>query len=356
MANAHVVLAGLDIGFGNTKVVYSVDGGPRREIIFPSGAAPERLLPVQGDGSRSHLGGRTVEMILGDGTPKGSEVTTWVAGIETHKVQNYIRPHSANFTSSQEWSALLRSALDRMDVARVDVLVAGLPVSEFFDTGRRQALRKSLEQAHRISASKTVEVRKAVIIPQPLGAYAHFMERLAAQGKSLSPDSLVLVIDPGHYSVDYVLMQDSSIHQASSGSSAMAGRQVLEAASRLLYERKQVRISVDRLEAVVRRGEPVLEVGSQQFKVSALLDEAGKLVCDQVLKGLEGVVNGVGEGLSHVVLAGGGAPLYERYVRAAFESHATLVDVAEKPILSNAYGFWQSAVSAHQLLGNKKVA
>lgn len=55
------------------------------------------------------------------------------------------------------------------------------------------------------------------------------------------------MIDPGHYSVDYVLMQDSSIHQASSGSSAMAGRQVLEAASRLLYERKQVRISVDRL-------------------------------------------------------------------------------------------------------------
>lgn len=94
MASAHVVLAGLDIGFGNTKVVYSVDGGPRTEIIFRPGRPPNAtLLPVQGDGTRSHLGGRTVEMILGDGTPRGSEVSTWVAGIETHKVQNYIRPH-----------------------------------------------------------------------------------------------------------------------------------------------------------------------------------------------------------------------------------------------------------------------
>lgn len=105
---------------------------------------------------------------------------------------------------------------------------------------------------------------------------------------------------------------------------------------------------------MVRRGEPTLDIGVQQVKLSALMDEAGKLVCDQVLKGLEGVVNGVGEGLSHVVLAGGGAPLYERYVRAAFESPSTLVDVAEKPILSNAYGFWQSALSAHQLLGAKE--
>lgn len=137
----------------------------------------------------------------------------------------------------------------------------------------------------------------------------------------------------------------------------MAGRQVLEAAARLLHERKQVRISVDRLEAAVRRGDVVIDIGDQPMRLAALLDEAGKLVCDQVLKGLEGVVNGIGESMSHVVLAGGGASLYERYVRASFESPSTMVDIADNPIMSNAYGFWQSARSIHQLLpGTQKVA
>jgi plasmid segregation protein ParM len=328
------VLVGLDIGFGNTKIAHQIgEPGPVQLHRFASGACPLDVLPVAMDGSRNLCGGRRV-LVHGE---------DWVAGLDSHYMSGYTRPLSDDYTRTTDWLALAHAALVHIGQRRITCLVAGLPVSEFYTPGRREAVVERLQAVHRVGAEATVEVQQVVVVPQPLGAYgAWFTQHEVARGRPMDRDAMVLVIDPGHYSVDWVLMQGSLIRRQSSHSSTLAGSELLRRASVLLKERHGRTVTVDRLEARVRRDDLKMDISEEiQIDLAEILQEAALQVVDAVIRDVRASLKSVTEALYGVVVAGGGAPIYAPAVAAAFPD----VKVYRLPdsIMANAVGFLQFA-------------
>lgn len=331
------LVLGLDVGYGNTKLAWgSANATNPQTLVMPSGSAPIWSLPVLPNGQRDLCGGVPV-LVNGE---------DWVAGVESHRLENFTREHSGNYTDSKEWLAMVHAALVRVGSPRVDVVVAGLPVTEFFEGAtRRDILRSRLEGVHHVAHNQTVEVVKAIVVPQPIGAFADHVYAAGFTGeKPPGPDHMSLVIDPGHYSADWVIIQgDKSIRQRSSSNSKQAGRETLVQTGRLIFEQTGLRVSHDRLEAAVRRQEQEIEIGNIALKLAPYFEKAGATVVDQVLKEVKASVGADQDAINTVILTGGGAPLYAPLVSRVMP-RKRLVQLQE-PILGNARGFWSTGKS-----------
>ena len=101
---------------------------------------------------------------------------------------------------------------------RIDVLVTGLPVSQYLDDARRNALAEQMRGTHQVTPKRTVSVEKVKVIPQPIGGLLDYI----AQEDADIDDALVLVIDPGFFSVDWVVVANKDLHRQSSGTSLNA--------------------------------------------------------------------------------------------------------------------------------------
>lgn len=327
------VLVGLDIGFGNTKIAHQIgDPGQVKLHRFASGACPLDVLPVTLDGSRNLCGGRRVSV-------NGED---WVAGIDSHYMSGYTRPLSDDYTRTTDWLALAHAAFVHIGQRRISCLVAGLPVSDFYTSGRRESVVERLQAVHRVGSDATVEVQEVVVVPQPLGAYGAWVaQHEASRERPVDRDAMVLVIDPGHYSVDWVLMQGSSIRKQSSKSSTLAGSELLRRVSVLLKDRHRQTVSIDRLEARVRHGDLLMDLGQIQINLAEYLQLAAKQVVDSVIRDVRTTLTSVTDGLYGVVIAGGGASIYEEAVAAAFPD--TNVFLLPDSIMGNAIGFLQFA-------------
>jgi len=264
----------------------------------------------------------------------------WAAGLESHRLEGHSREHSEVYTDSKEWMALVHASLAAIEQPSVDVLVAGLPVSEYFSAHMKAKVRARLEGVHQVRAGVQVEVKRAVVVAQPIGAFTDYVRALTASGgRPLSSDHMTLVIDPGHYSVDWVVFQGiKSLRRQSSSSSNQAGRSILVNTVRLIYQTCEKRIATDQLEAAVRRGDTTMRVGKDEIDLTPFLDQAGANIVDQVLKDVSASIGNDKHALNTVILTGGGSGLFKPAVTKKL-GHAEIV-VGPEPILGNARGFW----------------
>src|SRR5690606_38332643 len=128
------------------------------------------------------------------------------------------------YSSSDEYMALYLAALSAVGAGTVEMVTTGLPVRHWADKKRRDALAKSLTGRHYIRADLTVDVHAVQVLPQPAGTYATVAVEgspPAAAGEKrqgIRRDNTVLVVDPGHFSFDWVLLR-SGIQERSSGNS-----------------------------------------------------------------------------------------------------------------------------------------
>lgn len=53
----------------------------------------------------------------------------------------------------------------------IDVLVTGLPVSQYMEVECIEALKTQLEGEHQITPKRSVAVKSVVVVPQPASAY-----------------------------------------------------------------------------------------------------------------------------------------------------------------------------------------
>ena len=77
---------------------------------------------------------------------------------------------------------------------KVDVLVTGLPVSQWLDASKQEALAKKLTGRHRATPRHEVEVSTVWVVPQPIGGYLDPF--WSGQGGAVLEEGRVLVIDP----------------------------------------------------------------------------------------------------------------------------------------------------------------
>ncbi len=330
------VVAGIDLGYGNAKAaVHDVTQGRMREIVLPSGAAPASAMPKL-DATKWDLKGG--EEVLVNGEP-------WVAGVEQLHIQNRARQTHERYVATDEYYALFLACLARLGYKKIDLLVTGLPVSQHFGSigaELRQLLQTKLAGRKYVNSDTVVEVDRVAVIAQPLGTYMGMAAQEQYAVLATNDSRKVLCIDIGYGTVDWVLMSGKSVLDQSSNSSTLATSVVLQNTAKSLTRELGREITVDQLDAAIRRGERSVPLGlTTTYDFSKFLVAAGAEVSKTVMAQILSSLRSAGP-IDNVILTGGGSPLYENAVRDAFPGDGRVM-LADEQVLANALGYREVA-------------
>lgn len=318
-----MLVMGLDIGYSNLKVAIGEPGSSPTVVLHPAGAAPVDRLP-----ETLRTGEAGVQVLI-DGD-------LWAAGVSPGKFALWNRALHQDYAGSASYRALFHGALLGSEQDRVDVLVTGLPVSRWLDRLHRDTLAQTLTGTHQVTRRRAVTVESVRVIPQPLGAYLDLLWS-GAQGDVLD-DGRVLVVDPGFFSVDWVVVDRGELRKGSSGTSLEAMSVVLGEASRLIAEDHGGLVTVDRIEEALRASRKQVLLFGRPVVLAPYLAQAAGKVAAVALEALRESIRKEAGSLDLVLLTGGGAACYRPAAETLFP--ASLVVVPPQPERANARGFF----------------
>jgi PRTRC genetic system protein D len=326
--NDQTTRVGLDVGFGDVKLVYLAE---RAHILtFPAilGRAED---PARGRQLDLGLGGRRrrIQTIEYGGNAyfvgEGALTESRLAGSQ----------QNAERIGSEEERLLMLAALARAGIGQA-LVVTGLPVLWW---ERRRDLVRSWQGEHRLVVDgnpRTIVVREVRPVWQPLGSfYARF---LAGDGLAQAGEEVLRagfgIVDIGFNTTDL-----SGIHNLQpiprwSGGIRVGVRDALDVLSAAIEARYGVRRPLAELAAALRRGRPLTiyrdRVSLDDLAPSALASLAQEIVGEATRQW------GQADRFHTVLITGGGAALVGKAVAAAFPHNA---EILSRPALANALGF-----------------
>jgi plasmid segregation protein ParM len=221
----------------------------------------------------------------------------------------------ADYPSSASYQALFHAGLLLSEVDHVDMLVTGLPVSQYLDEKRRHAIAEQMKGSHQVTPKRSISVDAVKVIPQPVGGFLDFI----AGGDADVEGARVLVIDPGFFSVDWVVIADSDLHRQSSN------------------------VSTEKLENAIRGGKAEVLVLGKRVDLGPYIEQASRKVAPVVVESIQKSLRKESESVDRVLLVGGGAPFFKEALSTAF-AQLTVVTTKD-PVFSNARGFWLMGAS-----------
>lgn len=313
---------GLDIGYSNLKACFGNTAHPPQTVLHPAGAAPVDRLP-----GSLRLGQKADGFLV----QVGSQV--WATGINPARFEVWERSLHPDYPATDAYRALFHTALVLAGVEAIDLLITGLPVSQFSERAKSLSW---MEGEHLVAAKRKVEVKKVQVVPQPVGG---FMAALAARTDSLLEEGKVLVVDPGHFSFDWVLICDSQLQKRSSGSSTEAFSVVLEQAAGEIGRDHGGRIEADRIEQALQEGKDYVLLFGQKVEIAPYLDRASQQVAEIAAEKMRSALRSQVGDLDAAVLVGGGAPWWRKVIAELFPKARVILP--EQPILANARGFFE---------------
>lgn len=322
-------LLGIDIGYSNLKVAFGEQDRTARIALRPAGAAPADRVGPRIDGSTDEY----ALLVVVDGNQ-------FVAGTRPDQAEMWARSLHAEYASSLSYRALFRAGLLLAEFDHVDALVTGLPVSQYLDERRRAALAEQLRGTHQLTPKRTVTVSKVKVIPQPIGGFLDYIDQENAD----LDDALVLVLDPGFFSVDWVIITNRQLHRQSSGTSVNACSVIFERAAKLIAKDYGEEAVPADIEDAVRTGRPQVMVLGKRVEIAPYVEQAARIVAPVVLESVQESLRLEGKTPDLVILVGGGAHIFQEPVKSLFPK--LTVAIPRDPVFSNARGFW---IMAHTL-------
>jgi plasmid segregation protein ParM len=209
-------IMGLDVGYGNTKAVYSTEAGVEHNLVLPSVA--HEILDLEHHKDMTATGKTDQVLVEVEGRHFTVGPSAAVFGRTLHD----------HYILTPQYRALVIAALyaafeelgDATDT--VDALVVGLPVYSFSrmkDQLREQMLKPFLVPMPpalrgRLGASISVQARSVRVMPQPVGAVTDWRSR---SNGSIGPQDIVTVCDPGYKTFDWFSMRGSVVVPELSG-------------------------------------------------------------------------------------------------------------------------------------------
>lgn len=319
-------IVGLDIGYSNLKVAYG-DGPSPQLALAPSGAAPLERMPLRYDGLP--LSG-VLHVLVGS--------VEYAAGIRQDRAELWSRALHDDYTESAYYKALFHAGLMLSGYESVDMLVTGLPVHLHADNARVERLKSLMRGTHQVAGKRSVTVKNVKVVPQPIGG---LLDYVAQSGEDIE-DARVLVVDPGFFSVDWVLVARNEFVRSASGSSTHATSVILEEAGKLIAHDFGAAPRAEDMEEAIRSDKETITVLGRRVEYMPYVKEAAKviapLVADAVKKSLRAMPMP-----DIVVLVGGGAGFYKDSILNAFDP--VRVVMTEGCVYSNARGFWHLGIS-----------
>jgi plasmid segregation protein ParM len=320
-----VIVRAIDAGYGNTKYVLAHDEGAEIKCaMFPSVSVSSLSDPT-----RYTLGERRRSVaVLVDGL--FHEV-----GPDAVAAQRSFRGQLMHddYVDSAAYRALVCGALHYMRVDRIDILVLGLPVAQYFH--RRAGLAERWAGEHAVGGGRTIKVERVHVTAQPLGALTYFAQstgRLASLATVRS-----LVIDVGAHTFDWLVARGLKIQQGESHSINCGVFDLVSTVARAVgQEIGRDYHDHDAIDEALRHAQrPSLKINQRSFdlaRVQPLLEARA----DEAVASMLGQI-GPRESFEHVVLVGGGAALFRGAVARAFRDHR--IQLMKEPIYANVRGF-----------------
>ena len=134
-----------------------------------------------------------------------------------------------------------------------------------------------------------------------------------------------------------MLFDGSDLKAAASGSSTEAMSRVLEMASRLIMGEHREAPPREKLEQAVRESLAHVHVHAREVKLAPYLEQAVRQVAGRAIAAMRTALRAEGLSPDIVILAGGGARLFEPTARETYPD-SRLIVVGDE-VLANALGF-----------------
>ena len=323
-------IVGLDIGYSNLKVAFGEVGKEPALVSRPAGAAPAE-----------HIGQRIMSSGADDPLRVLVDGKEYVAGCSHDRLENWARELHKDYTSTDSYRALFNAGLLLSGMSEIDSVVTGLPTSQYFDDGLRRHLVKTMKGEHQVTPKKKIVVKDVKIVPQPLGGFVDYLNHLA--DPSEIEDASVLVIDPGFFSVDWVLLVNGEFKRGSSGTSLDATSVILDEASALIGKDYGSGPGRSKMENAVRSGRNTVSVHGTRVDIGPYLAAASATVGHIVSAQLQASLRKEESAVDAIVMVGGGAPLFETAIKEAFNK--TPLTIATDSVFANARGFWHGGAA-----------
>jgi len=316
-------IMGLDIGYSNLKI-YVGEVDDHKGMILPAGVMPSDSILDVGMGFNSFLED-TVKVTVDN--------ESYFAGVAQEYIEGTSRVLSANYPSTIEYRALFHAALLLASTNKVEHLVTGLPVNEFMDKNKVKRLKDMLTGEHTVTAKRSIEVEKVSIVPQPIGGY------VTAHRKMPEIENMdILVIDPGFYSVDWVVLRQAKFQRETLGSSMRAMSVLIEQASNLIFTDYGGHESVERIETAIREGKETVYLYGEKIDIKHYLHKASETVGAEVMRNVNASLRNAKSGIDAVLLVGGGASFFKEAAQDCFPKSKFIEP--DNSVLGNAEGFW----------------
>ena len=201
-----MTVLGIDIGYSNLKLACGDPGGEPRVVLRPAGAAPADRLGerIASNGEEDFL------RVLVNGEP-------FVAGLSPDRAELWSRELHEDYPSTASYRALFHAGLLLAELEQIDRVVTGLPVNQYLNRELRERLAEQMRGEHQITPRRKIAVGEVKVVPQPVGGFVDYVWGLP--DASEIEDSRVLVVDPGFFSVDWVLISNGELRRQSCGTS-----------------------------------------------------------------------------------------------------------------------------------------
>ena len=229
----------IDAGFGVMK--YTRAAQPHENAVALNGVVCDSFLSIAIDADKEQVSvesGRKRDTVLVSYEDRSYEVGKDVR--HTIVASDFGRDMTDSYYESRVYHALMRGALVYMDEPHIDTLVLGLPMNHFENKERVQTLQKQYTGSIDLGHGRSMTIGEAIVHPQPFGGYLSLGHDLDGINKTLrdypecalnplsSVDELgelnVLIVDPGEYTLDWLLMTPGGQAQRVSSAAGDAGR------------------------------------------------------------------------------------------------------------------------------------
>jgi plasmid segregation protein ParM len=313
MKNTHPVVA-IDAGRSAVKVAYA-SGDQRGDFVFPSVVIPARELSNDQTAAKALHETVTVgdqKYFVGQTALEQSAGATY-AGL------------SDDWTNQPAYKALIKSAMDRIEQRGIEfrgapVVVVGAPSNVYASE------RQKIEEATRSALGGTIEVK--VLPLQAAGVYyAHVFKpdgsvngaNMFRNGSS-GPLKDFAVVEPGHFSTDYILFVNGNVNE-STFTSTGGVFEAYEELGKILKEQRINASAAQLTEALINKQ---IFVYGKPVNVASQVESALKAFIEGTRSKTERLFAAYAQALDGILVAGGGGTLVFDAIEATYP-HATLL-------------------------------
>jgi plasmid segregation protein ParM len=318
------IVRAIDAGFGVMKFTRRATqeeaGQAKNGVVFDSFLS--LTLDATGD-QAAVANARTRDTVLVDYNGSSYEVGK---GVEHALVaSDFGRDMTDAYYDSDVYHALMRGALTYMKEDEIDTLVLGLPMNHYQKKARVASLQAHYTGKIELGQGRSVMIDKVLVHPQPFGGYVslgHDLDGINAALKQYPECGItplkaasdlsklnILIVDPGEFTLDWLLMTPGGHAERVSSAAGDAGRHRILREIHALVEKKLERplgaSFVTDLDRALRNKEPI-RIGGRLFDLSGpeFTSAITKAVEDPVRQLLESL-RGADDRIDFIAVLGG---------------------------------------------------